>query len=71
MKAIVVPNTFTLQSIATIEGVLCLVVDCKDFDAYVSLPAALSYSGRQCGKTGWCSDKGLAYYQSNAKVAHA
>ena len=69
MQASIVRNSVMLQSTAIIEGVLCLVVDCADFDAYKGLPAALSYEGRVCGKTGWNSDKNVAYFQSNRTVA--
>ena len=70
MKANIVPNAFNLVNAISSEGITCLVVDCKDFDHFVTLPAALSYQGHVCGKTGWNSDKNAAYYQSNAKVAY-
>lgn len=52
-----------------IEGVLCLITDCHDYDHYVSLPEAVTYNGVLCGKTGWNSDKGRVYYQSDAALA--
>jgi hypothetical protein len=58
----------TATSVATVENVLCIVVDCTDFDHYKSLPAVVSHDGRLCGKTGWNSDTGRAYYQSNAMI---
>jgi hypothetical protein len=54
---------------ATIEGVQCAVVGCADYDVYKHLPAAVSFEGRLLGKTGWNSDNGEAYYQSNASIA--
>jgi hypothetical protein len=70
MQASVVRNSVMLQSTAIIEGTLCLVVDCADFDAYKDLPAALSYNEVVCGKTGWNSDKNVAYFQSNRSIAY-
>lgn len=52
-----------------IEGTLCLVTGCEDYDHYRSLPVAITYNGVLCGKTGWNSDSGRAYYQSNATLA--
>lgn len=59
----------SIDSMATVDGVLCLVVTCNDYDHYKSLPAVVSYNGRLCGKTGWNSDNCRCYYQSNATIA--
>lgn len=52
-----------------IDGVLCLITDCRDYDHFVSLPEAVTFNGMLCGKTGWNSDTGRAHYQSNATLA--
>lgn len=53
----------------TFEGTLCLVCNCADFDCFKALPDVVEFQGKLCGKTGWNSDKGCAYFQSNARVA--
>jgi len=70
MVADVVDNAMTVIMAVPIDGVLCLAVDCENFDAYKRLPAALSYNGIVCGLSGWNSDKCVAYFQSNKPVAY-
>ena len=70
MEAKIVANAISVIESAVCEGILCLTVDCHDYDHYASLPHAVSYEGKVCGKTGWNSDKNRAYYMGNAKVAY-
>lgn len=70
MKASIVPDMINVAVASTCEGTLCLVVDCRDFDHFTKLPAALLFEGRVCGKSGWNSDRGAAYYQSSVALAH-
>jgi hypothetical protein len=68
MQAKTVKGITILQH-ATVEGTLCLACNCADFDCFKALPEVVEFEGKLCGKTGWNSDKNLAYYQSNARIA--
>lgn len=70
MIAKIVPGAYSIVAAAWVEGTFCLVLDCENYQEYHDLPAALSYEGRVCAKTGWNSDKNVAYYQSNRTVAY-
>jgi hypothetical protein len=61
----------TILRQANIEGVLCLECNCQDFDCFQALPSVVEFEGTLCGKTGWNSDRNVAYYQSNARIARA
>lgn len=37
---------------------------CRDYDHYAKLPAAVEYRGLVLAKTGWNSDRNVAYYKS-------
>jgi hypothetical protein len=65
----VVANVLVINQSAVVEGVTCLVVDCEDFMTYKGLPQALEFQGVICGRSGWNSDKSVAYYQSNVALA--
>ena len=54
-----------------VDGVMCVMVDCADFDHYKRLPQVVNYLGVRCGKTGWNSDTNRAHYQSNATIVTA
>ena len=53
-----------LQSIIWIEGEYIVEVECRDYNDYCALPAAISYDRMVMGKTGWNSDKCKACYKS-------
>jgi len=54
---------------ATCEGTQTVAVVCADYDYYRTLPGAVEFEGRIHGRTGWDSDKRLAYFKSNVPVA--
>ena len=54
-----------------VEGTHGLETPCSDYGEYIGLPAAVEYQGRRYGKTGWNSDKDLAYYQTSKNFALA
>jgi hypothetical protein len=58
----------TVLQVSMVEGVMCAVTTCADYDAYKALPEVISYNGAKLGRTGWNSDTGHAFYQSNALV---
>lgn len=70
LQAQIAPDYLPLRTVGkTPDGTSCLSVDCPDFDAFKALPVALAYGDVLHGKTGWNSDIGIAYYQSNAILA--
>jgi hypothetical protein len=60
------PQYLTCLQVRGWPGLVCATVSCPDFDAYQALPQAVSYNGTLMGLTGWNSDTGHVYYQSNA-----
>jgi hypothetical protein len=63
------PEYLSILQAETLDGVLCCMVTCTDYDHYKRLPEVTSYNGRLLGKTGWNSDTQRAHYQSNALMA--
>jgi len=53
-----------------VDGVGVLVTSCRDYDEYSQLPQVVRYEGEVLGKTGWNSDRGIAYYQTKCRVAY-
>lgn len=52
------------------DGGTCLTVDCSNgYDDFKSLPQAVTFNGKVFGKTGWNSDRGVAYYRDDEMVA--
>ena len=66
-----IKDAYVIQSHETLpDGVRVLILPLDDgFGTYQSLRQALSYSGREYGKTGWNSDRLLAYYRDDAPIA--
>lgn len=62
------PDYLTALQVQMIDGILCAMVDCADYDAYQALPKVVSYGGAKLGKTGWNSDTNHAHYQTNALI---
>ena len=67
----VVPNALVAVAVHLCDGVTCVVAECADFEAYKALPSVVEYKGLLCGKTGWNSDTGRAFYSSSANVLKA
>lgn len=58
-------------SILTVEkykGLTVATTACRDFNAYLDLPDAIEVEGKVLGKTGWNSDRSLAYFRDDAKL---
>ena len=69
MQAKPIQNALTVKSHETLpNGVEVLTLDCTDFAAFKSLPAAVEYNGSQYGRTGWNSDRYVAYYRTDVKA---
>jgi hypothetical protein len=69
MRAQTIPGAIVLDAVYVLDGDVILETGCRDFDHYITLPTAVQYDGRICGKTGWSSDTHKACYKSSAKVA--
>lgn len=68
--ASVVQDAFPIIEAIRYGGILQLVVDCEDYDAFKALPAALKYDEVVCGKSGWNSDTCRGYYTSVHKPTY-
>jgi len=65
-------DAITILTAGTLpDGVKYLEAACADYDAYSALPQAVECDGRVYGKTGWDSDKCLAFYRTDARIAFA
>jgi hypothetical protein len=63
MEAKIRTDYITLIEYGISEGKQYAVVNCKDFDTYEKLPAAIElYSKVVLAKAGWNSDKQICYY---------
>ena len=49
------------------DGIILATVKCKDYNKFVSLPDIMEIENKLYGKTGWNSDRMLAYYKNNIK----
>lgn len=71
-KAKIINNVCLVDSFETLpNGIGVLMVKCDDSDCFLSLPKALSYKGKQFGKTGWNSDRYIAYYRTDRELCFA
>lgn len=68
MKAKVENDWVSVVAASVCEGVHFAMVACADYEAYCALPQVISFEGRLLGRTGWNSDKGVAYFRSDAKM---
>lgn len=51
------------------DGHWWLETPCVDYDALTLLPVALEFEGRRYGRTGWNSDRGVAYFTTRQGFA--
>ncbi len=66
MLATPIQNAITIRNAETLpNGVKVITVSIEDF--YTS-PHAIEYDGEVYGRTGWNSDKYIAYYRTDKKV---
>lgn len=71
MMAVAVPQAFVPSVVYPFEGYWVLEIPCHDYDEYRTQPTALYYDGRTFGRTGWNSDRCVAYYNTRVAVAYA
>ena len=69
MQAQPIDNAITVTQSGHIDGIRWLYVDCDNYEHYKTLPQAVDYQGLVYGLTGWNSDRCIACYQTNAKLA--
>ena len=67
-RALKVENSVIVNTVETLPtGVKVLIIDyCGD---YTQTPRAVLYEGKVYGRTGWNSDKNIAYYRDDVKLA--
>lgn len=68
MKALPV-NAIIIDIHGILEGVVFAETSCEDYDHYRRLPQAVEFQGRVLGKSGWNSDRCVAYYRSDKAIA--
>ncbi len=67
-----VRSCFPVLSTETLpNGVDVLTIPCADSDVLATLPAAVEHAGTLYGRTGWNSDRCVAYFRSDASIARA
>jgi hypothetical protein len=68
MKAIAT-NYIKVLSHQSVEGETFVEVNCRDYDHYASLPDVVEVNGQLLARTGWNSDRDVAYYKSGCLIA--
>lgn len=73
MKAKVVNDYINLQCYFLFEGVWFGETGCRDYDDFRQLPSVIEVEvdGRKLSKSGWNSDKEVAYYRDDRVVGRA
>jgi hypothetical protein len=68
MDAVRLIPTNDLVAIQIIEqdGITWASTNCRDYDVFAALPQTVMLNGKRLGKSGWNSDRGIAYYKSNS-----
>jgi len=59
------------QTLDAETGLRCIIAPCADYQELKRLPSAVIFEGRLYGRTGWNSDRHVAYYRTDAPVAMA
>ena len=72
MQAQSVNDVVLLRLVETLpDGVTVLTVDMADYAHFIRSPMALRFNGRLYGRSGWNSDRHVAYYRSDVRPAFA
>jgi len=64
-----IKGIISVTSHYSLGGCFFLETQCHDYDEYTRIPSAVSFDGRQYGKTGWNSDRGVAYLKTGRPFA--
>lgn len=63
-------DTLPLRSHGTLpDGVRFIEVDVTDHVAFTALPKAVEFDGRLYARTGWDSDRCVAFFRTDAAMA--
>lgn len=69
MKATRVHGAIRVECFGTLpDGVRYLTTACADYDALRALPEVVNFCGNLYARTGWNSDRCIAYYRDDAYV---
>lgn len=68
-KAIEAVAVLALETLP--NGVKVVTTPCADYQALAALPQAIELEGARYGRTGWNSDRKIAYFRSDATFATA
>jgi len=49
------------------DGQICITVPCPNYQALTELPPMLEFNDKRFGRTGWNSDRMIAYYKTGAR----
>jgi len=72
MQAKSLQNAVTVRATETLpDGVKVVMLDVADYIDFIRKPHAIEYEGQIYGRTGWNSDKCVAYYRTDRLVAFA
>jgi len=63
-------NNLKVLSCHTIDMETFVEVNCRDYDHYASLPDVVELNGQLLARTGWNSDRNVAYYKSGCLIAY-
>jgi len=72
MEAKAIKDTFVVESKTEVrdESFIAIAIDSADpYGSFKRLPAGVEFEGKTYGKTGYDSDKNLAYCATNAPIA--
>lgn len=72
MKAQPINNAIEVISHESLPcGIKVVVTPCIDQDGFVSLPKAITFNGATYGRSGWNSDRNVAYFRTDRAVAYS
>lgn len=69
MQAYTLPKSIRITAHYGFGDVFIIETDCRDYDEFSSLPAAVVHNGSVYGKSSWNSDKSYAVYRTDKLVA--
>ncbi len=72
MKAKALENAISVRTAVTLpDGVKVVTIDVADYIDFIRTPHAVEYNGQVYGRSGWNSDKCIAYYRTDITPAFA
>jgi hypothetical protein len=72
MQAKALYQSFTVRSTEALpDGVKVVKIDVADYIDFIRKPHAIEFNGEIYGRSGWNSDRCIAYYRTDKLVAFA